>query len=229
MPCVLLINPNTSSETTAMMHGILRDDLPPAVDVQSATATRGASMITNEQDLAISVEEVIRMAMSRGPEVSAIIIGAFGDPALQVVRRTVGIPVVGIGEASMREAAAGGRRFGVATTTRGLDESIARAVAAYGLAPFFTGTRIPDADPLALAAQPELQDERLAEAAQHCIDDGARAVVIGGGPLSAAARQIAPRFDVPVISAVGAASRAVQRLMIAERKLRTSAAVNSTR
>src|SRR6202008_4080248 len=92
------------------------------------------------------------------------------------------------------------RRFGVATSTPGLDESIASAVRKHGLDGLCTGTRIPLGDPLALAASPELQVEKLAAAVQECIDDGAAAVVIGGGPLAEAAGVLASRFDIPVIS-----------------------------
>ena len=213
MKTILLINPNTSRETTTMMHRILRDALPQTIDVISETAARGAPMITSEEALATSVQEVLRIGRARAREVAAIVVGAFGDPGVEGLRAELSIPVIGIGEASLREAAEGGRRFGVATTTPGLDESISRAVARYGLDGLCTGTRIPKVDPIALAATPGLQVESLAEAVRACIDDGAAAVVIGGGPLSEAAAALAPRFEIPIISAVAAAGRRVQRLL----------------
>ncbi|MDB5731910.1 MAG: putative Hydantoin racemase [Variovorax sp.] len=214
MPAVLLINPNISPETTAMMHRLLRDGLPAAIEVVSATACRGAPMITTEAELAVAVDQVVAIGRARAKEMSAIVIGAFGNPGLEVLRAAVEVPVIGIGEASMRQAAADGRRFGVATTTPGLDASIARAAAGLGLGALFTGTRISPGDPLELASQPRLQDERLAEAVAACIADGAQAVVIGGGPLAEAAVRLGARFDVPVISAVAAAAREIERLLM---------------
>ncbi|MET0195341.1 MAG: aspartate/glutamate racemase family protein [Hyphomicrobiaceae bacterium] len=145
---------------------------------------------------------------------SAIVISAFGDPGLARLRERVGVPVVGIGEASLREAAEGGRRFGVATTTPDLEAPIVALVARLGLAARFTGCRIPPGDPLVLAAHPGLQDEALAEAVRQAVErDGAEAVVIGGGPLARSAARIASRFEVPVISPVAAAMRAVAALV----------------
>lgn len=210
MPRILLINPNTSQATTAMMVDILRGALPDGHEVIGVTARRGVAMITEAEELLVAVDEVIALSQRHADEVDAIVIAAFADPGLAEVRKLVALPVVGIGEASLHEAAAGGRRFGVATTTPGLDEPIAAAVRACGLDAQFTGTRIPDADPLGLAADPARQAERLAEAVVRCLEDGAEAVVIGGGPLSASAQAIAPRFAVPVISAAAAAGRALQ-------------------
>ena len=213
-PRVLLINPNTSTATTALMERILRDTLPASIALESATAARGVPMITNEADMVVAIDEVVAIGTARAPEVSAIVIGAFGNPGLAPLRAAVTVPVIGIGEAAMREAAAGGRRFGVATTTPGLDASIARAAEGFGLAAAFCGTRVPTSlDPLALARDTALQEECLAELVRACIADGAEAVVIGGGPLAEAAIRLGPRFHVPVINAVSAAGRAVQGLL----------------
>lgn len=219
-PILLLINPNTSIQTTALMLASAQAVLPPGFTLEGATAARGVPMITTEPDLAVAEAEVIAIGQARvaggsgASGVAAVLVGAFGNPGLEALRRSVSVPVVGIGEAAMLEAAMGGRRFGIATTTPGLDASITRAVHALGLQAQFTGTRIPPGDPLVLAASPGLQEERLAQAVQACVaQDGAEAVVIGGGPLVQAAEQLALRFLVPVISPVAAGVRlAVQRV-----------------
>ncbi|GHD02870.1 hydantoin racemase [Pseudorhodoferax aquiterrae] len=211
---VLLINPNTSAATTAMMAELARAALPPALALCSATAARGAPMITSDAELATAVDEVLAIGVREAPGVAAIVVAAFGDPALALLRARVAVPVVGIGEASMQEAAAGGRRFGVATTTPGLAESIAQAVARLGLSAQFSGTRIPKDDPLRLAADPGLQDRLLGQAVRTCIEqDGAQAVVIGGGPLAQSAARLAGQFGVPVVSPVAAAMRRVAALL----------------
>lgn len=205
---VLLINPNTSQETTAAMHRLARQALPRQLGLRSVTATQGARMITTEAELATSIEQVLQLGLSLAHGVDAIVIAAFGNPGLEALRATVALPVNGIGEASMREASRRGLRFGVATTTPGLDASIAASAHSLGLSAFFAGCRIPAVDPLVLAAQPDQQDALLAQAVQHCIDlDGAQAVIIGGGPLSESAERIAPLFQVPVISPIAAAMR----------------------
>lgn len=215
---VLLINPNSSHASTALMERLLRAQLGSAAAVETATAERGPAMITTEAELDQAADEVVAIGLARAAQVAAIVVGAFGNPGLARLRSACSVPVVGIGEAAMREAAAGGRRFGVATTTPGLDASITRAARALDLAHCFCGTRVPDEDPLALAREPALQEACLAALVRACVQDGAEAVVIGGGPLAEAAEQLGPRFAVPVINPVAAAGRAVlERLRSAGR------------
>lgn len=215
---VLLINPNTSAATTAMMAAQARDALAPgsAIQLAAATAQRGAPMITNEAELAIATEEVVRLGLqaAESGQAQGLVVAAFGNPGLQELRARVAVPAVGIGEAAMREAAGAGRRFAVATTTPNLAESINAAVRGYGLAQWYAGTFIPPGEPLALAAQPDLQRERLAQAVQQAVEEGgALAVVIGGGPLAHLAQDIAPHFAIPIISPVAAAMREIARLL----------------
>ena len=217
---ILLINPNTSQSTTENMAKQARAALPAHVQLLTATAQRGQAMITDEAGLQVAEQEVLRLGQAFAEEVSdrrrAIIIAAFGNPGLELLRTALAcaaLPVFGIGEAVMRAAASAPdqqpRRFGIATTTPQLQASIAASVQALGLESQFSGMRIARGEPLALASDPDLQRERLAEAVAECIDrDGAQAVVIGGGPLAQVALQLAPRFAVPVLSPIEAAVQA---------------------
>ncbi|WP_239519851.1 aspartate/glutamate racemase family protein, partial [Stenotrophomonas maltophilia] len=71
---------------------------------------------------------------------NGVIVSAFGAPALQNLRQHMTVPVTGIAEAGMAEAAAGGRRFAVVTTTPNLVTSIAGLAERYGHGPAFLGT-----------------------------------------------------------------------------------------
>ncbi|SOY53027.1 putative Hydantoin racemase [Cupriavidus taiwanensis] len=218
MSHILLINPNTSSATTQMMAGIARAWLaqhlaaPPAV--VGATVARGAPMIVDDGDLAVAAGAVNDAEMVRLARLAdGVIVGAFGDPGLEALRAQLAVPVVGIGEAAMRAAAAGERRFGVATTTPRLAASIGSAVRRHGLETWFTGARFTDGDPRALGNAPRQQEQRLAGAVQACIDDGAQAVIIGGGPLGEAAWELGQRFAIPVIGPIPAACEALARAL----------------
>ncbi|MES1265323.1 MAG: aspartate/glutamate racemase family protein, partial [Variovorax sp.] len=79
---------------------------------------------------------------------------------------------------------------------------------ALGLLAVYTGIRLTDGDPRQLAADPQALEEALARAVQRSIDDdGAEAVIIGGGPLGQAAIGLQGRFAVPVIAPIPAAMR----------------------
>jgi allantoin racemase len=206
----LLINPNTSEATTEQMTAIARAAAPAGVEVVGATARRGPSMILTTEELGAAEAEVLEVAAARGG-VDGIIVAAFGDPGIHALRRRVEVPVVGIAEASMLEAAVGGRRFGIATTTPALVCSIAKYAARLDIAAQYTGIRLTAGDPLTLVADPKRLVEALADAVRQSIeDDGAEAVIIGGGPLGDAAIVLAGRFSTPIVAPIPAA---VARLM----------------
>ncbi len=208
MTTILLINPNTSARSTEMMLSVARPLLPPGIILRSMTAATGPAMILDEAALAGSAEEVVRIGVAEAAQVDAIIVSAFGNPGAERLRTLLPIPVIGIGEAAILEAAADGSRFGIATTTPDLVRAIEACIRDLGLQGQFSGVRVPDADPLALAADPEAQEEALAAAAIACIEqDGARTVVIGGGPLSDTAARLRRRFPTSIVEPVPAAVR----------------------
>jgi len=208
MQDILLINPNTSKATTAMMVDIARAEAPQGFVVRGASAERGVPMILTAAQLEDSTAGVVENARKHGGTANGIVISAFGDPGIDALREIVDVPVVGICEASILEAARGGRRFGIATVTPDLVGPIEANVQALGVRAQYTGIRLTSGDPLALAAHPQRLLEALAGAVAECIElDHAEAVVIGGGPLGQAAQGLGKRFSVPVIAPIPAAMR----------------------
>ncbi|MCZ2263211.1 aspartate/glutamate racemase family protein [Isoptericola sp. QY 916] len=214
-PLVLLVNPNSSAATTALMVDVARATLEPAgLEVRGVTAASGPPMIVGAADLERSADGVLEGAL-RGlrdgeGRVVAIVVAAFGDPGREALAAAVDVPVVGIGQSALLAAAAGGRRFGMATTTPGLVPSLEAMVRRHGVAATFTGVRLTRTGPTTLAEQPDLQDLELERAARASFEeDGARAVIIAGGPLSGAARRIAASGIGTVVEPVPAAMQRV--------------------
>jgi Asp/Glu/hydantoin racemase len=214
MKDVLLINPNASRETTAMMVGIAQACSPSAFAVTGATATRGPQMIVTAEQLAAAADEVIEIGKHEATKVSGIVISAFGDPGLERLRGSVAIPVVGLCEASMLEAAAGGRRFGVATVTPELTAPIQGRVRDLNLLHLYSGIRLTLGDPVALAADAGRLEQSLGRAVAECFEiDHAETVIIGGGPLGQAAIALARSFSRPIIAPIPAAMRRLIGMM----------------
>jgi allantoin racemase len=204
MTHVLLVNPNTSVSTTKLMLESARQAAPSGMQISDATARQGASLIVDPEGLAIAAAAVADLM----PELSGdgIIVAAFGDPGVDVLRRALRVPVMGIGEAAMREAQAGGRRFSIVTTTPQLEASIRSHAAALGYAENLARIRTTVGDPIHLTADVQrLEAELLALVECTVAEDGAEAVIIGGGPLARAARAIAHQVHVPIIEPVPAA------------------------
>jgi len=186
----------------------------PAAEIIGVTARRGPPMILSAKELAAAAPQVVAIGLAHAAEVDGIVIGAFGDPGLAALRAFDRVPVVGIAEASMLEAAESGRRFGVATTTPALVEVVAECARELGLAERYCGVRLTQGDPLTLVVHPERLTEALAGAVRQSIHlDGAEAVIIGGGPLGQAAIALAPRFTTPIIAPIPAAMRRLMQAM----------------
>ncbi|MGY8633460.1 aspartate/glutamate racemase family protein [Bradyrhizobium sp. 14AA] len=211
---ILLINPNSLEATTAMMVAIARSAAAAGFEIIGATAMRAPPMIVSAEALDAAAPEVVEIAGAHQNLCDGMIVAAFGDPGLAGINSALRLPAVGIGESSMLEAAEGGRRFGVATTTPLLKAKIDALPEALGLQSHYTGTRFADGDPQALMRDPALLRDALAGAVEACIaQDGAEAVIIGGGPLGEAARELQPMFAVPVIAPIPSAVRRIIRLV----------------
>ena len=78
--------------------------------------------------------------------------------------------------------------------------------------------RVTPGDPMELVKSPAKLGAALAKAVKESIEkDGANAVIMGGGPLSASALRLQPQFDVPLIVAVNAAARAAVKAIEAKK------------
>lgn len=206
---VLLINPNTNAKTTAMMTDLAVAGLAPqGLEVIGLTAAAGPAMITDPAALAESRQHVRRAALDYlagpgGGAVVAIIVAAIGDPGREQLSGELAVPVLGIGQGSIHAASRGGRRFGMATSTPLLAASLAKLVATHGQSEHFTGVRLTASEPLVLAADLEQQYRELADAVGESTTlDGAEAVIIAGGPLSATALRLAQTTQAEIIQPV---------------------------
>jgi Asp/Glu/hydantoin racemase len=211
---ILLINPNSSTATTAMMVGIAQAAAADACEMAGATARRAPPMIVEPDALAAAAAEVVEIAVANDGKYDGFIVAAFGDPGLAKIRERCRTPAVGIAESACREASSGGRRFGIATTTPALKAAIDQRVVSLGLSAQYTGLRLTSADPTELVKDGDRMRDALADVVRHCInDDGAKAVIIGGGPLGEAARELALMFSIPIVAPISAAVRSVLAIL----------------
>ncbi|MGC5164375.1 aspartate/glutamate racemase family protein [Rhodococcus sp. DT1] len=205
---ILVVNPNTNDATTEMLVEVATDSLAHAdTDAVGITARAGPRMITDAPALARAATHTVDAAME-GIDLHrpvAIIVGAFGDPGVPELRSLTDLPVVGIGEAAVLAAGKGGRRFAIATTTGQLAGNLCSLVARVDPNADFAGVMLTSTGPLALACAHEESVAQLAAAVDEAAQAGAEAVIIGGGPLSAAARALPARSDVVIIEPVPSA------------------------
>lgn len=208
---ILLVNPNTNTATTEMMRSYAAAELPD-YEVVGVTAAQGPRMIVDPDALAESAPQVIQAVQNAwGDEgFDAVIVAAIGDPGRRELEATLDVPVIGIGQASVTVASQQGRPFAMATSTPLLVDSLAALADRHRGNARFTGIRLTDSEPLALAAHPEQQFLELAGAVDRCVGDGAEAVIIAGGPLSETARRLAKRNTATIIEPIPSACALVR-------------------
>ncbi|WP_217274662.1 aspartate/glutamate racemase family protein [Rathayibacter sp. VKM Ac-2835] len=206
---VVVVNPNTSVATTRLLVAVARDAVRGEdVRIVGETAAHGPSIITTPAALAAAAEHVVaaarRAALAHTPD--AIVVAAFGDPGAAGAAAATGLPVVGIGAAAVRAASAGGRRFAIATTTGRLEPVIRALVAESGGLPAYAGCFL-TLSPAEELDDPERLHGELRTAVLRAQAAGAEAVIIGGGPLSAAAERLAADFAgvLPIVEPIRAA------------------------
>lgn len=210
---IVLINPNSNETATQSMAELAGAETEGVARVEARSNMGAPSLLTTPQDMQDAVAGVVEIGVeaAKDERTVAIIVAAFSDPGLEELRAEVDVPVFGIGEEVFHEASEGGRAFGIVTVTpdESLIESFRRKAASLGYEDHYRGARVTPGDPTELVQSPERLDAALAEAVRRSIDeDGAEAVIMGGGPLSASAIRLQPQFDVPLVVAVSAAARA---------------------
>ncbi len=217
---IALLNPNTDRRTTEAMTAIARNCLPLGLVIEGRTVQTGAAMITTEDALDAAAKVVTVEGISIAEEgFDGIIIGGFGDPGLEMLRPCVSVPVVGIAEAAMTEAGCGGRRFSVVTVTPELIVSIRNSASRYGYEGQLASVRTAPEVPKDMLAKLSLLETMLLDLSRVAIrDDGAEAIVIGGGPLAPAAPFVASMLPIPIVNPVCAAVRLMDQRLSALRR-----------
>ena len=204
---IALVNPNTNTATTKTMVDIARACAPRWMEIVGVTAETGDPLIASPSALNVAASAVLALAPKLAT-FDVVIVSAFGDPGrVALANALTPCPVIGIGESSMAVAhEMSNGRFAVAQTIPGLNASIGQLAETCGYGASLVRVLAPDVEDAAeLMADARATEDALAELIHRAVDsDGARAVIIGGGPLAVAARSLAPRFACPIIEPIPA-------------------------
>ncbi len=200
---LLIVNPNINAATNARIRAVA-GPLTSTGDVLAVvSAPSGIELIeTPEQSQAV-VPAVLATVKARHREADAIVIAAFSDPGLAQARGLAACPVLGISESAMRVAARRAARFSIVTLGEGLRDAIRGNAVAYGFGDRLASIRILPSTVQQVADEPLAYRAAFVTACERAVaDDGAGAVIIGGGPLSGIADAVSAELHVPVLDGV---------------------------
>ena len=206
MPHLLLINPNTSPDVTALLVRHAQALAPPGGRCDALTAPFGAAYIASEaaadvaQRAVPAAWEAYRASGGAAPD--AVLVACFGDPGVAALRALTSVPVLGLAEVAMR-AAAGLGRYAVVTGGAAWGPMLERLAASLGLADGLAGVVTVERSGAQLLADPPAAQALLLAACHDALAlGGVRAIVIGGAALADLAAPLAPLLPVPLIDNV---------------------------
>ncbi len=231
VPTLLVLNPNTSQDVTALLAAAAQrvaaaqlerlaaqhrgpgpGRAPGPVRIRTVTAPFGPRYITGEVGAAIAAHgamEGLALDVQAHGVPTAVLLACFGDPGLFALRALAPCPVLGLAEASMRAAAAIGP-FVVLTGGAAWVPMLQRLAQALPLPAPMLGVQALPRSGGEMAAQPQQAVEWLAEAGAQALQrwPQARALLLGGAGLAGLAAPLAGRLPVPVLDNVALALEA---------------------
>jgi allantoin racemase len=207
---ILVLNPNTSPEMTALVLRVLAPLVPPGVALKPATGRFGARYIASRSAGAIAGHAALDAYAEHGGDCDAVYLACFGDPGLMALKELATVPVVGMAEAACRQAAGRGGRFSIVTGGERWGPILTEFVVSLGLGPSLATVETVAPTGGDIARDPDGSIALLAQACRRTAErDGAGAVILGGAGLAGLAARVQPHVEVPVICSTEAGFAAV--------------------
>lgn len=212
---ILLLNPNTTSDVTGLLHASGNRAASPGTELVAVTARRGVPYIATRAEAQIGGAIALEMLAEAPSDIDAAIIAAFGDPGLFGARELFSFPIVGLAEAAMLTACMVGQRFSIVTFSRTLTPWYRECVAMHGLEARCAGIRALDESFQSISNVQVEKEEALVQIANLTVDqDGADVVILSGAPLAGLGEKVKNRISVPLIDPISAAVRQAETLAI---------------
>ncbi len=206
MTTLLLINPNTTQSITDLVVRHARRFAAKGTTLRAATGAFGPRYIASRIGYAIAGHAAVDALASDKGRKDAVVLACFGDPGLAALKEVSAVPVVGMAEASILQAAALGKRFSIVTGGERWKPMLEEFVAAQGLAARLASVRTVAPTGADIARNPKAAMALLAKGCQACArQDGADVVILGGAGLAGLAGKLRSEVDVPLLDGVACA------------------------
>ena len=210
---ILLVNPNTTAEVTALMAATGGVAAAPDTELVAVTAPRGLPYISSRAEALIGGVVALEMLADAGADYDAAILAAFGDPGLWGARELFDFPIVGVSEAAMLTACMLGGRFLIVAFTPAMSGWYRDCVTMHGLDGRCAGVVALDqpVGPLH-EARDRLGDALIELAAREARERDAAAVIFAGAPLTGLAERAREALAAPVVDPIVAAVKQAEAL-----------------
>ena len=188
----------------------------PDTEIKLQSVPSGYPSIESERDVVVVAPHLLSgMQRAEAEGASAGIVGCFSDPALDAIRETVKMPVVGPGQSAVALAMQLGESYSILSP---LDSGAKRALPrlrGQGLTERLASIRGVGVSVVDLAQGDNSAWERIVETGRRCMDDGADVLVMGCMSMAfmGIENELSERLAIPVVSPVLAALKTAEMLL----------------
>lgn len=221
---LLVINPNISSDVTALIESEARRSASPGTELVVRTAGHGVEYIETRFEALIAAGAVAEIIAeytgsasgggTSGGGIDGVVVAAFGDPGMPALKELADVPVIGITEAALCAAALQGHRFSIIAISDRIRPWYQDCVERFGLGGRLASIRsINEALNGIGSVQEDFKETLLALSRQAVTEDGADVVILAGAPLAGLARELAGQIPVPVVDGISAGIQMAQSVV----------------
>ena len=216
---LLVINPNISSDVTALIESEALRSASPGTDLVVRTAGHGVEYIETRFESLIAAGAVAEIIAEytrdgAGSSIDGVVVAAFGDPGMPALKELADVPVIGITEAALCAAALQGHRFSIIAISDRIRPWYLDCVERFGLGGRLASIRsINEALNGIGSVQQDFKETLLALSRQAVTEDGADVVILAGAPLAGLARELAGQIPVPVVDGISAGIQMAQAIV----------------
>ncbi len=203
---IMIINPNSSHDMTAIMQKVAEDYGQERFNVIVKNIPSGPPFIETYEDQAVVAQEMLNLVREHEDEYDAFIVACHSDPNLDLLKEATEKVVVGIGEASMKMASILGHSFSVVATDLHSVPNKEALVRRYHLENLCVSVKAPCAEQNYLS-----EEDKIIKTAKRAIkEDLAEVIVLGCAGYGGLDKIVSDEVNAPVLDGV------VCALMIAE-------------
>lgn len=203
MYSLLVINPNTTVTVTELVAEHVRKAAGSHAEIVAVTGRFGCAYISSESCYTIAAHAALDCYAAQLKKHDGVLLACFGDPGLVSLRDMSPVPVTGLAEACMLEAAARLKSFSIVTGGVQWKPMLERLASEIGLRPALASVRAISLTGGQIAEDPDGSLEKLlAECNAAADEDGAQEVILGGAGLAGLAEKIQSRCRIPIRDSV---------------------------
>lgn len=215
MQKILVINPNSSPAMTEEIEKTVLSCGLRGITADVVKMDASPAALESYADYAAAAAHMAAYLSAPGSKIgdyAGVLVACYGDPGLYGLKETLGVPVVGIAEASMSVAALLGYRFSIVAAVPKAQRMMRQMVDAYG----FTG-RLASVESMDLSIGDFMRDDaalrrEFSRCAAHAAQQGADLVIYGCAGMTRLGRMDAVT-SLPVIDPVAAGAHALAALI----------------